>query len=186
MGLAIYYRGCLDHSGSVDRFCKETADMAKDLGWKYRNINECINILDINNIILKGIVMYPHPVIEPLSFVVDTTGRLRNYFVLKNMKDIEVNDFWHFVITQSAPIQIHMSIIRLLKDLKKKYISNLNVYDDGEYWEREDKILLKDRVAFYNREMQVFDNVKKEKSKQNKDTPSFIYKIEKLIKDRFR
>jgi hypothetical protein len=38
----------------------------------------------------------------------------------------------------------------LLKYIQKKYISNLDVYDEGEYWQTGDEKILKERIDFLN------------------------------------
>ena len=52
------------------------------------------------------------------------------------------------VKTQFAPTEIHISIIKLLKHLKNKYILDLEVLDEGCYWETEDNKLLNKKFPF--------------------------------------
>ncbi len=44
--------------------------------------------------------------------------------------------------TQFAGREVHKKIIDLLKYLKEKYFSELNVYDEGQYWETGDEAVL--------------------------------------------
>jgi hypothetical protein len=45
---------------------------------------------------------------------------------------------WNWVKTQFAPIHTHVVIIKLLRHLKTKYIHNLEVSDEGGYWDSGD------------------------------------------------
>ena len=46
--------------------------------------------------------------------------------------------FWVSVKTQYAPPSTHITLIKLLFYLKKNYLSNLNVVDEGAFWETGD------------------------------------------------
>lgn len=54
----------------------------------------------------------------------------------------------NFVKTQFAPPDIHISIVKLLRFLQKKYIPDLQVIDEGEYWETGDRDLLIEKMRF--------------------------------------
>ena len=50
--------------------------------------------------------------------------------------------------TQFADIETHVWIIGLLRYLKKRYLSNLEVKDEGEYWDTEDLEKLREKKQF--------------------------------------
>ncbi|NWG28500.1 MAG: hypothetical protein HXY48_08200, partial [Ignavibacteriaceae bacterium] len=64
-----------------------------------------------------------------------------------------------FIKTQFAPPEIHIAIVKLLKYLKNKYIANLEVIDEGGYWETEDKELLIKNISFLNRKMDQVEEI---------------------------
>ena len=47
--------------------------------------------------------------------------------------------------TQFAPLETHITIVKLFEFLKKSYIKNMEVYDEGGYWETGDIDELKRR-----------------------------------------
>ncbi len=54
------------------------------------------------------------------------------------------------VKTQFAGPEIHLWIVGLLKYLKEHYIPDLEVRDEGEYWETGDFEVLKEKMDFLN------------------------------------
>ena len=54
------------------------------------------------------------------------------------------------VKTQFAGWQTHLFIVHLLKYLSGKYFSELNVSDEGEYWETGNEEILKQNFSRYN------------------------------------
>ena len=56
--------------------------------------------------------------------------------------------FYTATKTQFAAIETHVWIIGLLRYLKKRYLSNLEVKDEGDYWETEDLEKLREKKHF--------------------------------------
>jgi len=44
-------------------------------------------------------------------------------------------------------------VIKLLKYIQKKYVDNLEVIDEGDYWQTKDAILLKGKFDFLTEKM---------------------------------
>ena len=65
-------------------------------------------------------------------------------------KRLKPKESWVFIKTQFSSPDVHIRVIGLLKYLKKKYISNLEVRDEGEYWEKADFKILKEKMDFIN------------------------------------
>jgi len=59
---------------------------------------------------------------------------------------LKPEEAWVSVKTQFASPEIHVWIVGLLKYLKKRYISDLQVSDEGEYWETGDIRILKEKM----------------------------------------
>ncbi|MFL5739626.1 MAG: hypothetical protein ACJ75B_05375 [Flavisolibacter sp.] len=76
----------------------------------------------------KGIIIYPGFCCEMLLLEFDQT-----FFVEGGCE------------TQYADISIHIRIIELLQQIES-YFSYLLVQDEGEYWEKKDKLLLQSRL----------------------------------------
>ena len=45
---------------------------------------------------------------------------------------------WCFVKTQFGPIEGHVALVELLTVLKREFVPNLEVHDEGGYWETRD------------------------------------------------
>ena len=63
---------------------------------------------------------------------------------------LQPEESWVSMKTQFSNPDTHVWVIGLLKYLKKKYISNLEVSDEGGYWETGDRKELEDKMNFLN------------------------------------
>ena len=164
MGVSIHYRGRLDDIKKFSQLRGEMIDIAAVMGWPYDSLDEDWSVppdakLDgggiTGHLSLKGIGMKPHPDSESLSLYFDSRGNLNSpagvVLMLEGKLKPEKN--WISIKTQFAPLEIHVRVTGLLKYLKKKYISNLEVVDEGEYWETGNIETLKERISSINRVM---------------------------------
>ncbi len=179
MGITIHYKGKLDIPGARDNFLNEITEISNELGLKY-------DLVIAKEYELKGISISLHADSENLDFFVNRDGTLINPIYLIH-QDFEAKHYtYNSTKTQFAPIDVHITIIKLLKYLKKKYISNLDVYDEGRYWETEDAQLLKDKLDSINAAMNILEVELRKIPKDKNETPESIAdKIEKLFKDKF-
>ena len=165
MGVTIHYRGRLNDVGQLPILCEELADIAAAMGWRSTSLDDdweqpadarlriTLTGAEIDgNLGLKGIEMSPGPKCESLSFFFDREGNLRCPMSMVAILDgtINLEQAWVSVKTQFAPPEIHAWIIGLLKYLKKRHIADLQVSDEGEYWETGDINILKDRMNLIN------------------------------------
>jgi len=154
MGITIYFKGQLENNNMIHTFIEDLTDIAETLNWEYEVLDEdwskpsTAKLSQIKNGIeitghlsLKGICINLHPDCESLMFYFNSKGILTTPIstILVNEKQIKKENAYNSVKTQFAPPDIHITIIKLLKFLKRRYIHDLNVVDEGEYWESEDK-----------------------------------------------
>lgn len=144
MGITIHYQGKIDDKNKIPEMVDDLMDFAETAGWEY-------NIIDIHvEPSLSGIVLDRHPESESFPLTFDDTGELKLYFDYQDAdgrkKTTEVQPL--FVKTQFAGVETHITIIKLLQYIKKKYISNLKVDDEGEFWDTGDIKLLREKFAF--------------------------------------
>jgi len=66
---------------------------------------------------------------------------------------IELNDAWISVKTQFMSAEIHVLMIGLLKYIKEHHIPNLEVRDEGEYWETGDYRNLEEKMRLIERKL---------------------------------
>lgn len=115
-------------------------DICASMGWRSKVV--AAEPGDRDHPPVRGMFFVPHKECEPVSFLFDDDGNLLHLSALadydpgfKAQKQVSTK-------TQFAPVDIHIAIIKLLRYVKKKFFPNLNVVDEGEYWEREDRVLL--------------------------------------------
>jgi hypothetical protein len=131
MGLTIHYSGKIDRIETIPLFVDELIDIANAMHWSAQAIN-----MDEAEPMFRGVIVNPTGDCEPLCFIYDREGRLRPLMDLLT-EPSEPHEYSYFVATktQFTTIETHAWIIGLLHYLKKRYIANLKVKDEGDYWE---------------------------------------------------
>lgn len=174
MGITVHYKGKIKDLHLVDDVIDELKDISEIMSWKYTVMNEDWEKPNTAEIVrhedrieitghlpLKGIRINPHPDCESLSILFDKNGNLRDVLGMainhKENKDSAAG--FLSVKTQFAPPEIHVSIIKLLKYLKNKYIPVLEVIDEGRYWDTEDKNLLIEKISFLSKKMDQVEEI---------------------------
>ncbi|MGM0620754.1 MAG: hypothetical protein ACQETJ_06905 [Bacteroidota bacterium] len=179
MGISIHYKGKLDSPKLVKSFCEEVQDIAQSMEWEFTVIGP--ELKDKNG--LKGLIIKPHEKAELLQFAFDKKGYLRNALLLEYENINDNYTFFNHIKTQFAPIEIHVAVIKLLKYLKEKYMHNLEVNDEGLFWETGDIDILKEKTYFLAKAINdlgdVLDSIPFEKGD---NAESIADKIEKIIR----
>jgi hypothetical protein len=144
MGITIHYHGGIDRLELISKFTVELEDIAQSMGWDSHLVGE-----NESDPPFRGIIISPAGQCETLSFIFDRLGRLRNLADLV-LEQVEPNEFsgYCFVKTQYAPIETHAWIIGLLRYLKKHYLSDLEVTDEGGFWETGDVVALSEKRQY--------------------------------------
>lgn len=173
MGVTIHYRGKLDHISDESVLRNELAEFARRLGWEAQMLDEdwsepsdaqLVHEVGKANIEghlgLKGISIQPHEHCETAEFFFDSEGNLTSIMgtILMLEGKIEAGKQYNSVKTQFAPIETHITLIELLRYLKKRYISNLEVTDEGEYWETGERKVLEQKIGFLEKAMDKFES----------------------------
>lgn len=105
---------------------------------------------------LKGIQFTPHPESEPLVLFFDRDGYIRSPIAMLMILEgnLQPETAWISMKTQFAGPDTHVWVIGLLKYLKKRYISNLEVSDESDYWESGDRRKLEEDISLINGKLQ--------------------------------
>lgn len=82
---------------------------------------------------VTGMLLCPHPKAEPLFFEFDSDGYMA-----------------HFCKTQFAPVQVHVEIIGLLREMAP-HLEDFSVLDEGGYWDSGDRRQLEEKLALLQR-----------------------------------
>ena len=168
MGVSIHYRGTLNDLALYPKLKDELIDIAKSMGWECNVFDEdwsiepnaslehkdgcaCIE----GELGLKGVLLVPDVDCESIPFLFDKHGHLRCLMgmirICEGSADLE--ELCVSVKTQFGGPDIHIWVIGLLKYVSRNYISNLEVFDEAEYWEKGDRKLVEEKIAFLNEKM---------------------------------
>ena len=158
MGVSIHYRGRLDNSDQVYQLIEEIKDIAEINAWSYATLDQDWNkqpdarlesasgpgITIVGSCGLKGIHIQPDPKSEALWLYFNAEGVITTPFsvALSAAEGYPMNENWVSTKTQFAGVDIHITFINLLKYIKKKYVPDLEVKDEGRYWESENREVL--------------------------------------------
>ncbi len=155
MGLTIHYKGALKKPDMVYPLIEEMSDMAQTMGWHYQVMDNDWDLPNTSSIDsegsiqghlpLKGILIKMHTKCESFSLVFDAKGRMTN-MVTMALGEKEAD--WQHTKTQFAPVEIHLSMVKLMKYLSNRYFEQFEVFDEGKFWETDDAALLAQKHSF--------------------------------------
>jgi hypothetical protein len=166
--VTIHYRGILDDPARIRDLRRELADIAKSMDWEYSLLDDDWTVPPNAVLVheqgaarikghlgLKGISLLPGGGGEALTFFVDADGRLRSIMdmILQCEGRTTPGNAWVSMKTQFLPPDVHVWIVGLLKYLQKRYFSNLEVNDEGGFWETGDRAALEAKMRFLNEKM---------------------------------
>jgi len=137
MGVTISYRGSLADLDRVEDFEDRVLDLALELGGEatiWRTAND-----DNPRRMVRGVMLNLFPGQETTSLLISPEGWLINLTEIEEAEKGQLDEPpWCFVKTQFGPIEGHVALVELLAVLKREFISNLEVSDEGGYWETRD------------------------------------------------
>jgi len=157
MGLTFYYEGKLRDPQRIDELKKEVQEICISMKWPYqlwpmKHLKKSDESKEGHHDLydLKGISLTPENC-EPLFLTFLPDGRLISpvFFMFSKGKKPEQSDFHLFTKTQYAGVQTHLALMKLLIHLKEKYFEELNVIDEGKYWETKDENILQNQFGLY-------------------------------------
>jgi hypothetical protein len=139
-GVTIHYQGHARSKAAVGQLLATARAEAERNGWRVEDVSQARGTL--TRMIgekertfqgpIQGIVIHPHDLCEPLY--------------LQFGADLYFQDF---VKTQFAGAEVHVQIVQLFRKLRR-YLADLSVEDEGEYWRGSDRAKLEGHIAFTN------------------------------------
>lgn len=199
MGITIFYRGSLEELSLIDPIQREVIKFCQSLNWKYhlynKDMSKPFNAKLVHTdkgariegpIPLRGISVESDPDNETLSLLFNPAGKLTSFLreIFIHEGSIPPDQDWLFVKTQFGTVDSHIAIVKLLQYLKQSYIPNLEVRDDGEYWETADKERLIARRGFIFGMMTRVEKALTSANIGNETTlEEFIQKIDEVIRN---
>ncbi len=196
MGLSIHYKGSIRDNSLVDELTDEVLDICKSMSWAYHEwpIKEKANqekpparhsahytVED-----LKGITFSPAEC-EPVCLTFLPDGKLCSPFKLM-YNDPEKDDLMIEVVhtkTQFAGPDAHIAVLNLLYYLKNKYFTELEVNDEGLYWDQWDKEVLLSQFRKYNMLLDKFaEAISGLKAIPGESAESLANRLEELLRNK--
>jgi len=137
MGVAIHYRGSLGDLDRVEDFEDRALDLALELGGQariWRSTND-----DDSRRTVRGVVLDLYPGQETTSLLISPEGWLIGLCDIEAAgKGQLAGPPWCCVKTQFGPIEGHVALVEMLAALKREFLPDLEVRDEGDYWQTRD------------------------------------------------
>lgn len=150
MGVTIHYRGTVDDLGRIEEMEDRVVDLVFALGGR-ATVWRSYADHDPKRIV-RGVMIDIAPGHETFSLLVSPEGHLTP---LWQIEEAEKTPFDKppdcFVKTQFGSVQGHVAIVHLLDAVRQRYCSNLEVSDEGEYYETRDVAKLTQKMQFLAR-----------------------------------
>lgn len=145
MGVTISYRGSLADIERVEDFEDRVLDLALEVGGQahiWRSVND-----DDPRRVVRGVMLDLYPGQETTSLLISPEGWLINLFEIEDAEKGRIAEPpWCFVKTQFGPVEGHVAIVEVLAALRREFFPNLEVSDEGGYWQTRDLAALRDRM----------------------------------------
>ena len=201
MGLSIHYRGHLKNPDLISSITDELTDICLSLGWETSRLDEDFSRENTSRLVhtkegaringhlpLKGVGIAPGNGCEGVSFFFDREGNLIAPLTMAISGPVKGELPWAAVKTQYSPLDIHITIIKLFRYLKKKYFEIFEVKDEGSYWETGDEVLLRKKMEFLAGKIEAFGKMLSEVDVSIDPDISpheLADRIEELLRDRW-
>ena len=131
MGITISYRGSLKDLHRVEDFEDRVLDLALELGGQAR-IWRTSDDTDPKRVV-RGVMLNLYPGQETTSLLIAPEGWLINLCDIEEAEKGQLAEPpWCFVKTQFG---VNLALVEMLAVLKKEFLPDLEVHDEGEYWE---------------------------------------------------
>jgi len=200
MGITIHYRGKMQNIAHLPSLKDELIDIAETMNWEWHELDEDFSkpasarlVVDegqaeiTGHLPIKGLSINLHADCESLDLFFDKEGNLTGplLFIMVSEGRIKAQEAFLSVKTQFAPAEIHIAIVNLLRFLKKRYIPNMEVRDEGDYWNTSDKEKLIGKMLFLKGKMDTVARALSEIQIENAQSLS-LETLAKLIKEKLK
>ena len=137
MGVTIAYRGRLADLARIEDFEDRLVDFALEMGGQVRIWRTWAD--DNPERMVRGVILDLAPGHESTSLLLSPEGWLIGLIDIKDAEDGRLKEPpWCFVKTQFGPVEGHVALVEMLAALKREFLPDLEVSDDGGYWETRD------------------------------------------------
>jgi hypothetical protein len=134
MGITIHYRGRLADLTRIEDFEDRVLDFTLEIGGLakiWRTYDE-----QRPERMIRGLIVNLAPGQDSMSLLISPEGWLIGLIDIESAERGEVTEPpWCFVKTQFGPIEGHVAVVEMLRALKQQFFPDLEVVDEGGYWE---------------------------------------------------
>ncbi len=147
MGVTIHYRGTLDDLSQIELMEDCLLDLVYSLGgratiWRSYADHD-------HGRVVRGIIIELEPGQDSFSLLVSPEGHLTPLFQIEESEKAPFDEPpYCFVKTQFGSLHGHIAVVHILDALRSRFCSNLEVHDEGEYYENRDVAKLDEKLQF--------------------------------------
>ena len=150
IGITIHYRGKIADLARIEDLEDRVLDLSLDLGG-HAQVWRSSGDADPTRIV-RGLILDHAPGQESMSLLISPEGWLIGLMEIEDAEAGRLTEApWCFVKTQFGSLEGHVALIEILAALKHEFIPDLEVNDEGGYWETRDIKLLAQRFGFLRR-----------------------------------
>ncbi len=134
MGITIHYRGTIKDINDAVTLEKQLMALARSVGidariWWSQSEKQPGRVV-------RGALFNVAPNVEIASFLVSPEGWLLPSVSIEDSENDTIKEPpWVAVKTQFGPVEAHVAVVEILRALKDNFFPDLEVHDEGEYWE---------------------------------------------------
>ena len=137
MGITIAYRGRLADLTRIEDFEDRLLDFALEVGGLAQIWRSCAD--DNPRRLIRGVILDLAPGQESTSLLVSPEGWLIG---LTDIEDAEHGRLkeppWCFIKTQFGPLEGHVALVEMFAALRREFLPDLEISDEGGYWDTRD------------------------------------------------
>ena len=137
MGISVHYRGVLANLDRIDDFEDRVLDLALELGgqahlWRTTADNDLSRVV-------RGVILDLCPGQETTSLLISPEGWLIGLVDIEDAENGKLAEMpWCFVKTQYGTLEGHVALVEMFAALKAEFFPELEIRDEGGYWETRD------------------------------------------------
>jgi hypothetical protein len=145
-----HYRGSLADLSRVEDFEDRVIDLALAVGGDCR-VWRSADDRDTSRVV-RGLILDLAPGQESTSLLISPEGWLVGLMEIEDAeRGVLTEKPWCWVKTQFGPVEGHVALVELLTALKAEFMPELEVSDEGGYWEDRDAAKLRQNMEFLGR-----------------------------------
>jgi hypothetical protein len=137
MGMTVHYRGRITDLTRTEDFEDQLVDLALEIGGQVRIWRSWAD--DDPERMVRGIILDLGPGHESASLLLSPEGWLIGLTEIEDAENGRLHEPpWCSVKTQFGAVEGHVGLVEILIALKREFVNNLEVIDEGGYWETQD------------------------------------------------